>query len=684
MRSPGAGLETILVVDRVEESRAALQHRLEQRGYAVRAAGDGDEALALLTAEKISLVLLDGTAADGSGVALLRHIRRDRARALLPVIVVTRGGEGDDMLDALAAQASDYVTAPLDFALLFSRIEVHLGRLRAERALREAEERFALAVKACNDGIWDWDLRNDTLFLSGRWKELVGYREEELASAPASWLGRVHPDDRPRVEDAIAQIRGGAASYLSVEHRILHRDGSYRWMLARGVGQRDGETTLRITGSQTDLTDRKLVDPVTGLPNRVVFQQKLAAASRHEPGRGEPGFALLLCNLDRFKLVNDSFGLSLGDHALAAIGRLLRDSLRDIGFLAHLGGDEFAVLVSGHCPPAEALQLGDAILEMLRAPLAIGDEHIEISASVGIAISTGESGEAALRDAQVALRRAKEGGGGKAELFEAKMQRDARHRLDLERDLRQALRGGELIPAFQPIVSLADGGIVGFEALARWNRGGKGLVPPADFIPLAEETGLIKSIDQQIMTQACAEARRWSRPRRAPPFISVNLSAKQVADPGLVAGVLEQLKASGLGPRQLKLELTESAIMHDPEAATAMMAELVAHGVGLAIDDFGTGYCSLAYLHRFPADTLKIDRYFVSQMDGTHGRGIVSAIIDLAHGLGMAVVAEGIETAAQRDALRELGCDYGQGYLFSRPVSAEAAAGLLELETVAA
>jgi diguanylate cyclase (GGDEF)-like protein/PAS domain S-box-containing protein len=551
--------------------------------------------------------------------------------------------------------------------------------MRAERALRESEERFALAVKACNDGIWDWDLRKNELYLSPRWKELIGFGDDELPSEPDSWLGRVHPEDRPQVESAIRATREGTSLHLSVEHRMLHRDGSYRWMLARGVGQRSAGVTMRLTGSQTDLTDRKLVDPVTGLPNRAVFQQKLAAAERADNGRGT-SFALLLCNLDRFKLVNDSFGLSLGDQALTAMGRMLRDSVRDVGFLAHLGGDEFAILVTASCAPAEALQLGDAILEMLRAPLTIGSETIEIAASIGIALSTGEGGEAALRDAQVALRRAKEAGGGKAELFEPKMQQDARQRLDLERDLRQALRGGDLVPNFQPIVSLTDGRIVGFEALARWDRGGgKGMVAPAEFIPVAEETGLIKSVDQHILARACAEARRWHDGRSGGPFVSVNLSAKQVGDPGLVAATLEQIKEHGLEPRHIKLEITESAIMNDPDAAAAAMAELVGHGVGLAIDDFGTGYCSLAYLHRFPADTLKIDRYFVSQMDGgAHGLGIVSAIIDLAHGLGMAVVAEGIETPAQRDALRHLGCDYGQGYLFSRPVAADTAAKLLE------
>jgi diguanylate cyclase (GGDEF)-like protein/PAS domain S-box-containing protein len=676
--------ELVLVVDDIEENRTLLRRRLERRGYGVVTASSGAEALVVLTQQDIGIALLDISMPEMDGLELLRRIRTMKTRGQLPVIMVTARSQGEDMLAALAAQANDYITKPIDFALLFSRIEVHLGRLRAERALRESEERFALAVKACNDGIWDWDLRSDNLFLSTRWKELVGYADDELPSEPASWLARIHPDDRPRVEKSLEQVRSGECLYLSVEHRILHRDGSYRWMLARGVGQRSGEATLRLTGSQTDLTDRKLVDPVTGLPNRVVFQQKLAAAARVESGRGDSGFALLLCNLDRFKLVNDSFGLSLGDQALAAMGRLLRDSLRDIGFLAHLGGDEFAVLVTGGCPPAEALQLGDVILEMLRQPVEIGAETIEISGSIGIALSTGEGGEAALRDAQVALRRAKEGGGGKAELFEAKMQRDARHRLDLERDLRQALRGGELVPNFQPIVSLADGHVAGFEALARWNRGGKGLVSPADFIPLAEETGLIKNIDQQIMSQACAEARGWRNGQRKPPFISVNLSAKQVGDPSLVQTILDQVKEHGLDPRQLKLEITESAIMNDPDAAAQIMAELVGHGVGLAIDDFGTGYCSLAYLHRFPADTLKIDRYFVAQMDGSpHGLGIVGAIIDLAHGLGMAVVAEGIETTVQRDALRHLGCDYGQGFLFSRPVSAEAASRLL-LESIAA
>jgi len=668
--------ETLLVIDAAGQQRALLERHLEERGYRVVTARSGAVALDLIARETVSLALLCVATPDTDCAALLARLHQLRTSAELPVIMVSAGAE--DFEAALTAGADDLVATPIDAALLFSRVEMHLARQRAEMALRRSEERFALAVQVAQDGIWDWDFAADTLFLSARWKQLIGFGEDELPAEPQSWFGRVHPDDRLRLEAAIAAVRRGDRSHLAVEHRVLHRDGAYRWMLARGVAQSSAQGVVRLTGSQTDLTDRKLVDPVTGLPNRAVFQQKLAEMAPPDGARGDGRFALLLCNLDRFKLVNDSLGLQRGDQALATIAKLLRDCLRDVGFLAHLGADEFAILVGGGCSPAEALQLADTILETMRAPLAIEGEVVEISASVGIALSGAGGGEAALRDAQVALSRAKQAGGDKVELFEAKMQQDARRRLDLERDLRQALRKNELFPAFQPIVSLIDGSIIGFEALARWNRAGHGSVSPAEFIPIAEETGLIKTIDQQILAQACLEARRWHAPRRPPPLISVNLSAKQIGDPGLVAATLAQLQRHGLSPGQLKLEITESAIMDDPEAAARVIAELVEHGIGLAIDDFGTGYCSLAYLHRFPADTLKIDRYFIAQMDGgAQGLGIVGAIIDLAHGLGMAVVAEGIETVTQRDALRQLGCDYGQGFLFSRPVSADAAFALL-------
>jgi len=295
--------ETLLVVDDVEENRALLARRLERRGYRTLTAASAAAALDLLGRHEVSLALLDVAMPGMDGLELLEQIRARQPATELPVIMVTARAQGEDILTALAADANDYVTKPIDFALLLSRIEIHLGRLRAERALRRSEERFALAVEGANDGIWDWDFTADTLFLSARWKELIGFGDDELASAPRAWLDRVHPDDRQRLEAAIAAVRRGEARHLSIEHRILHRDGSYRWMLARGA-TRNGAT--RLTGSQTDLTDRKLVDPVTGLPNRVVFRQKLAEVEAPDGARPEGRFALLLCNLDRFKLVNDS------------------------------------------------------------------------------------------------------------------------------------------------------------------------------------------------------------------------------------------------------------------------------------------------------------------------------------------------------------------------------------------
>jgi diguanylate cyclase (GGDEF)-like protein/PAS domain S-box-containing protein len=654
--------DRLLVVDDTRDSRMLLCRWLERRGYKITATSSGADALRLVAEQPIDLVLLDLVMPDLDGIEVLRRIRALRSASELPVLMVTGRAGDEDILDALLADANDYVTKPIDFPVLMQRIEVHLARVRAEKALKRSEERFALAVAGSNDGIWDWDLERRQVWFSPRWAAQLGLDEKELGNDPGTWFRRVHPEDLSKLKSALQASLDDPSLAFTLEHRLLHKDGGYRWMLARGrVLARDGRT-VRMAGSQTETTDRKLADPVTGLPNRLIFRERLETAAR--AGRD---FGLLLVNLDRFRAVNDTFGLHTGDELLARAAQKLEFAAATAEIVANLGADEFAVLADA----GTAVRLAERIAEAFRDPFTVNGEKLYAQASIGLALRGPEhgNGEEVLRDAQLALRRAKDEGGARIELSDPKSQADALRRLGLERDLRRALDEGEITAWFQPIVTLDDGVVGGFEALARWLKPDGSTVSPGDFIPVAEETGLIAALDAHVLGIACAEAARWPARRGRLPYVAVNVSAKKFGDPGLLDLVDRVLAETGLDPRRLKLEITEGTIMRDPAAAERVVNELAIRQVGLAIDDFGTGYSSLAYLHRFRADTLKIDRSFVGALDKSEsGLAIVRAIIGLAASLKMRVVAEGIETPQQHRILEELGCAFGQGYLFSRPV----------------
>lgn len=662
--------DRILVVDDAAEGRELLCRWLERRGYHPTASASGAEALRLVDEGRFDLVLLDLAMPDLDGIEVLRRMRARHSSAELPVLIVTGRTGDEDVLNALLADANDYVTKPIDFPTLIQRIEVHLGRVRAEKALRRSEERFALAVAGSNDGIWDWDLEQREVWYSPRWGAQLGLSEEELGRDPATWFRRVHPEDLPRLKSALQASLDDPSRPFAVEHRVLHKDGSWRWMLARGRAlARDGRT-VRIAGSQTETTDRKLSDPVTGLPNRLIFREWLETAAR--AGRD---FGLLLVNLDRFRAVNDTFGQHAGDELLARAAQKLEAAAGDADFVANLGADEFAVLADAD----SAVRLAERIAAAFQEPFTVDGEKLYAQASIGLALRRPEhgSGEEVLRDAQLALRRAKDEGGARIELSDPKSQADALRRLNLERELRRALDEGEITAWFQPIVRLEDRIVVGFEALARWPKPDGSMISPAEFIPVAEEAGLIGALDARILATACAEAVRWPGRGSRLPYVAVNVSAKKFGDPGLIDLVDRVLAETGLDPRRLKVEITEGTIMRDPAAAERSVNELAFRQVGLAIDDFGTGYSSLAYLHRFRADTLKIDRSFVGALDKSDsGLAIVRAIIGLAASLKMRIVAEGIETRQQHRILEELGCVFGQGFLFGRPVPAAEAAAM--------
>ena len=422
-------------------------------------------------------------------------------------------------------------------------------------------------------------------------------------------------------------------------------------------------------------------DSLTGLPNRAMFTELLKAEIESSKRRDSHLFAVLFLDLDRFKNINDSLGHTHGDLLLVAFAERLERTLRPVDTLARFGGDEFAILLSGMSDATDAVRVAQRIHNELSQPFVLDKNSAFATASIGIALSSSgyERPEDILRDADTAMYRAKENGKARYELFDHAMHARAVSRLQLESDLRQAVERNEFCVYYQPIVSLQTGRLAGFEALVRWNHPRRGLVSPVDFIPVAEETGLIVPIGEWVLNEACMQIRRWQieSPSHRSLSLSVNLSGRQVAQPDLLERIKEALDTSRLSPHCLKLEITESVVMENAEAAAQMFKQLRLLGVQLSIDDFGTGYSSLSYLHRFPLNYLKIDRSFVMRLTMDNDNAIVRTISTLARNLGMEVIAEGIETEEQHQQLKMLGCEFGQGYLFSRPVDNDGVARLL-------
>lgn len=564
--------------------------------------------------------------------------------------------------------------------------------VRAAAALRESEERYALATKGANDGLWDWKVQTDEVYYSERWKAILGCSDAEIPPTVQAWLDRVHPEDHAGVVRAFREHLSGERPHVEVEHRMRHREGHWVWVLARGLVFRDAEgRAVRMAGSQTDVTSRKGTesqlqylanhDGLTGLPNRNVFTARLQATI--DTGRLAPGaqWAALFIDLDRFKNVNDSLGHAVGDELLVEVGRRLCRCLRDGDVAARLGGDEFGVLLA-NVDRAAAIRIATRIHRALSLPIPAAGHEIFSGASIGIALGRDDYTEAgeALRDADTAMYTAKAEGRGRFHVFDAGLRARAVALHQLESDLHHAIGMNAFFLHYQPIVELSTSRIVGLEALLRWQHPVRGVVSPAEFVPLAEETGLIHTIWQQVMTHACTEARAWQS--RAPGiYVSVNVSPVQFTEVDLVDVVERELGRSGLAPECLKIEITENALMRDAERTAAALARLRSLGVAISLDDFGTGYSSLSMLHRFPVQTLKIDRSFIAplQTRPEEAAPIVRSIIALGRNLGIAeVVAEGVETALQAAALSRFGCSHAQGYFFVRPLPAEAVTRLLE------
>jgi len=540
-----------------------------------------------------------------------------------------------------------------------------------------------LAIRAANDGHWVWDLKTDSFYYSQQWAAMLGFEPAELPPDPESWFQRLHPHYLPELKRDLAAHLYGGTDRLESQYRIQRRDGSFIWVLCRGRASRDDQgDPVTLAGSQTEIThlvttereilDEAFRDRLTGLANRKAFSVRLTGAFARPPA--ERGlFAVIFMDLDRFKMINDTHGHLIGDKLLAAAASRLKNCTRQgVGdVLARFGGDEFVALLEDIQEPQDALRVAERFRECLGPPFRIEDHELQTGVSIGIAFNDTnlDRSEDLLRNADTAMYRAKEGRGSKVQVFNEEMFNSARRTFSIESDLGRALDREEFSLVYQPVVDLESCAIVGAEALLRWNRPGTEPVGPDEFIPIAEETGAIDEIGQWVLEQACIQHVKWSRAGLPPTRIAVNLSPRQLIQPGLPEAVEHVIRSTGVLPANLELELTETALIENIEEASAMIIALRALGVRLSIDDFGTGYSSLGYLRRFSFDRLKMDRSFVADLTtDSKSKAVAQGLIALAHNLGLQVTAEGVETLEQAEFLRLNGCDQCQGYLAARPL----------------
>ncbi len=630
-------------------------------------------------------------------LAVADSVRHSGARAVTPVIAwavagtaVAQGLVATGLVSTRVGPTTAHAMAVLSLAIV-ALVGHRIGRMTADKeaaevAARASEDRYSALLRASNDVIL---VISDGVVTAQvpEWSSL-GFHADAIVGR--RYVDLIHPDDRDEVVSSVLAMLTETGSTALIEARFHHPDGQWLPLEFSCRNLVDDPTVQGFVVNARDVTERKLLqaqleyrafhDVLTGLANRALFRERLERSIATNKRRPHP-FAVLYLDIDEFKSINDSLGHDVGDQVLVEIADRLRQVLRDNDTAARMGGDEFAILLDDLEHPTDAARVATRALEILRVPFDVAGRSMPVNSSIGIVVHTdGVTADELLRNADIAMYMAKHGGKGRFEVFEPSMHTAAVERLQVETDLAQALERDEFVLHYQPIVTLDDGMIVGVEALLRWQHPARGLISPADFIPLAEATGHIVAIGRWVLREACARAADWQRRFPSSPAleVAVNVSMQQLTHGDVLQDARDALAASGLAPAHLTLELTESALADQHGTVAATLTALRADGVRIAIDDFGTGYSSLSYLQQFPVDVLKIDRSFVGGMvDGTQHPAIVRAIIDLGHTLDLETVAEGIERDTELAQFRSLRCHRGQGYLFARPDAGEVVERLL-------
>ncbi len=638
------------------------------------------QALRLLNDQTVALCLLRASA----GVEAITRLSSHRCENGVDRPVVVIGESAEDERLSYAAGAADFIFVENLTSALLTRVLIHALKLREQEImLSRTRQRFALAIAGSSDGIWEWDRGRGRVFLSARWLEIMGVHDVDQGEhEPALWFDRVHDADRSCFDRVLESHLEGATPHFECEFRARREDGSFRWLRVRGVGARAASGEVRrLSGSLTDIHAQKtsqlryqhaaLHDTLTGLPNRAYFTRQLKRVFRDYVRGSTPLFAVLFLDLDRFKLINDSLGHAAGDLLLTSLSARLIPCVQAIDTIARIGGDEFSLLLERLSSEDDAQRVAEQIQRALEQPFIVEGHEVVMSCSIGIAFADRryKQAEHMLRDADNALFAAKGSGGAQYRIFSPDMHSRSVSMLKLESEMRRGIDAGEFELYYQPIIALGTGRIAGLEALVRWNSPRRGMVSPGQFIPLAEDTGIILGLGRWVLREACRYGSKLVEifGRGAAPPINVNVSRRQLRA-AFVDEVLDTMDAFPLARDIIRFEITESTLMREGHDSGTLRA-LRSMGIELHIDDFGTGYSSLASLASMEVSGLKVDRSFVERMEHDERSAmIVQTIVSLAESLQMRVTAEGIETEAQRQALERLNCAFGQGYLFARPM----------------
>jgi diguanylate cyclase (GGDEF)-like protein/PAS domain S-box-containing protein len=656
-----------------------LLGEVRETRYDIRWVPKYSDALATMLTGDFDVCLIDYMLGQGTGIELLREALASGCH--IPMILLTGQGDKDIDIEATEAGAADYlVKGTVEASVLERAIRYAIANGRMIRQMRESENRFRSLVESAKDAIVLTDLKGKIISWNDSAETIFGYSKAEAATRSFSELFPLvdgHPDSKAfAIEDLLR------SNSKAVELKGIKKDGEI-FPLEISISSWETIDGVFYSGIIRDITDRKsleeqlthqaLHDPLTKLANRVLFRDRVEHALS-KIVRHKTAVAVLFLDLDNFKTINDSLGHARGDILLVSVAERLRSCLRGSDTPARLGGDEFAILIEDATHPDDAIYIVERIYEVLRTPFDIDGNIVFVEASIGIAATTtgSENPEELLRNADVAMYKAKGQGKGRFVFFEMEMREALLERIELEADLRCALENNELALLYQPIINLETNSVIGMEALVRWNHPKLGLIPPDKFIPIAEEANLIVPIGRWILDEACRAGSEWVRQFRGQHDLSitVNLSIRQFQQIELVRIVAETLERSGLPPQFLILEITETLMIQNTEAMIEKLHELKSLGVRLAIDDFGTGYSSLSYLQRFPIDILKIDKSFIDKINqGKEGRAVARAIIMMGDSLNLRVIAEGIENPEQVAALKHLGCEAGQGFFFAKPIS---------------
>jgi len=703
MTDTTAGVQPLaLIADDDPIMRLLLRQALEGAGLQVNEAADGTAALDQFQRIPPEVVLLDVMMPGMSGFEACAAIRRLHGGEHVPIVVLTGLDDIDSIQQAYDAGATDFMSKPINWLVLAHRVRYILRASHAISGLRESQAQLSEAQSIARLGSWRWNAQRGEVNCSDETRVLLGM---PAARAPLNLdllHARVHVEDREFVRRSVAAALRERAGY-SIEYRLEVDGGIERVIHERAEvvpATVSEEPPAGLRGTVQDITNLRRAeervrflahhDPVTQLPNRLLFHERVEQAVRQST-RQRTGLAVMLLDIDNFRLINDTLGQTFGDRMLAAAGQRMKGVIQaggDFGGglsssqfeLARFGGDEFAVLLPDIAQPDEAARVSRRLMEAFRRPFRLEEREAFLSLSIGIATfpADAQSTEELLRNAESALFHAKEQGRNNFQFYAPAMNTRALERLTLETQLRRALDRDEFVLHYQPQVDIRSGMISGVEALVRWQHPELGMVQPGQFIPIAEASGLIIPLGEWVMRRACRDAASWMAEGLPVPIVSVNVSGHGFQQPGFYDSVLDAVMEAGLKPDHLALELTESVLMRDVESVAGTLRRLSHIGVQLAVDDFGTGYSSLAYLKRFPLNMIKIDRGFIKDLSlDPEDASIVIAIIQMAHGLCLSVIAEGVETEDQLAFLRGRECDYVQGYLFSRAEPAERIAEML-------